>query len=140
MLGRKNYTQTEIDIAKTMIERQLAAYDNLVAKSAGTTRTEFDSGYFNLMLLALDRPFVHRIRPVTGKDGNALNEVEMLCDSLINHNGVLQASKVIKLVPARSATGIEFGAPIQLSRDLFARVAAAFFDELEARFLESSVA
>jgi hypothetical protein len=135
MLGRKNYTHAEIDTARIVIERQLAAYDQVVAKSTGTARDEFDAIFFNQLLLALDRPFVHRIRPVTGKDGNPLNEVEMLCDSLMNHAGVLQASKVIKLVPSTSVTGIEFGASIQLDRDQFGRVATAFFDELQTRFL-----
>lgn len=134
MLGRKNYTHTEIDTARTAIERQLAAYDQIVAGAMGTARNEFDAVFFNQLLLALDRPFVHRIRPVTGKDGNPLNEVEMLCDSLMNHGGGLQASKVIKLVPATSVTGIEFGASIQLDRERFGR-ATAFLDELQTRFL-----
>ncbi len=135
MLGRKTYTQIEIDTARSAMERQLAAYDQVVAGSKGAARAEFDAVFFNQLLLALDRPFVHRIRPVTGKDGNPLNEVEMLCDSLLSHGGVLQASKVIKLVPANSVSGIEFGASIQLDREQFGRLATAFFDELQARFL-----
>jgi hypothetical protein len=135
MLGRKNYTQTEIDTARTAIERQLAAYDRLVSVTTGAARDEFDAVFFNQVLLALDRPFVHRIRPVTGKDGNPLNEVEMLCDALLIHGGVLEPNKVIKLFPAASVTGIEFGAAVHLSRDQFGRLAAAFFDELQTRFL-----
>jgi hypothetical protein len=134
MLGRKNYTQSEIDHARTAIERQLAAYDRVVASTKGPARNEFDAVFFNQLLLALDRPFVHRVRPVTGKDGNPLNEVEMLVDALIT-TGVLQPSKVIKLIPANSVTGIEFGATIQLNRDQFGRLATAFFDELETRFI-----
>jgi hypothetical protein len=34
-----------------------------------------------------------------------------------------------------SVTGIEFGASIQLDREQFGRVATAFFDELQTRFL-----
>lgn len=135
MLGRKNYTQAEIDTARTAIERQLAAYDQVVAGSKGAARDEFDAVFFNQLLLALDRPFVHRIRPVTGKDGNPLNEVEMLCDSLMTHGGVLRPSKVIKLDPATSVAGVEFAASIQLDHDQFGRLATAFFDELQIRFL-----
>jgi hypothetical protein len=44
---------------------------------------------------ALDRYVVHRLRMVTGKDGNPLNEVEMLCDSLMNNNGILRSSNEV---------------------------------------------
>jgi hypothetical protein len=54
---------------------------------------------------------------------------------LMSRGGVLQASKVIKLVRSTSVTGIEFGASIQLEREQFGRVATAFFDELQTRFL-----
>jgi hypothetical protein len=37
----------------------------------------FEVLFFNNMALVLDRYFVHRLRMVTGKDGNPLNEVEM---------------------------------------------------------------
>jgi hypothetical protein len=36
---------------------------------------------------------------VTSKDGNPLNEVELLTESLINNNGVLRVNNVIKHVP-----------------------------------------
>ncbi|MDT7743427.1 MAG: hypothetical protein QOE59_2505 [Actinomycetota bacterium] len=36
-------------------------------------------------LLAPDRRFVHRVRPVAGKDANPLNEVELLVESVLDH-------------------------------------------------------
>ncbi len=137
MLGRKDYTSAEIDRVRTMIDHQLTAYDEVVARRPVAERASFDAGFFNLLLLALDRPFVHRIRPVTGKDGNALNEVEMLCDSIINHQGILQPSKVIKLDPSTSVSGIDFGDNIHLTRDQCGRLVIAFFEELETRFLNT---
>ena len=47
---------------------------------------------FNNMTLILDRYFVHRLRTVTGKDGNPLNEVELLSESLMNNDGVLRGN------------------------------------------------
>jgi hypothetical protein len=90
---------------------------------------------FTNMTLALDRYFVHRLRTVTGKDGNPLNEVEMLADSLMNNNGVLRASTVIKLIPEKSVVGLRIGDRIQLTADQFERLSTAFFAELERKFL-----
>jgi len=87
------------------------------------------------MVLVLDRPFVHRVRMVTGKDGNPLNEVEILCDSLMNNNGILGDSTVIKLVPEESVVKLRVGDPIRLTADQFERLAGAFFAEIEQKFL-----
>ena len=91
MLGRKSYTREEYNHAKKSIEEQLAAYKALVKvvgskatdKRTESTLSSFEVTFFNNMVLVLDRPFVHRLRSVTGKDGDALNEVELLCDALI---------------------------------------------------------
>lgn len=68
---------------------------------------------------------------VTGKDGKPLNEVEMLTDSLMNNNGILRDSNVIKLIPEQSVTKLRIGEPISLSEAPFERLAAAFFAEIE---------
>jgi hypothetical protein len=142
MLGRKNYTKEEVDHCKAAIDRQLAAYKALVKgvantadEKAGSALAAFEAEFFNNMTLVLDRYFVHRIRPVAGKDGNPLNEVEMLCDSLMNNNGILQASTVLKLIPEQSVLKLQFGDPIRLTAEEFERLAAAFFAEIELKFL-----
>jgi hypothetical protein len=143
MLGRKSYTQEEFDQCRAAIDQQLAAYKTLV-KAIGSATTDnnvdsaleaFETLFFNNMTIVLDRFFVHRIRVVSGKDGNPVNEVEMLCESLINNNGVLRGSNVIKLVPDQSVVKLHLGDPIRLTEDDFERLAAAFFDEMERKFL-----
>lgn len=143
MLGRKNYTQEELDHAKAAADQQLAAYKRLV-RSVGGAKADpkaqaaleaFETLYFNNMTIVLDRYFVHRVRAVTGKDGNPLNEVEMLSDSLMNNDGILQASTVIKLIPDQSVLKLEIGDPIRLTAKDFERLSAAFFSELERKFL-----
>ena len=89
----------------------------------------------NNLTLALDRYFVHRIRMVTGKDGNPLNEVELVVESLLDHGGVLRANNVIKLRPDESVTKIQFGERIALTADVFERLADAFFAELDRKFV-----
>jgi hypothetical protein len=142
MLGRKNYRQDELDQAKAAVDKQLAAYKNLV-KAVGDTSDPkakaaleaFEPLFLNTMILVLDRFFVHRIRAVSGKDGNPLNEVELMADSLINNEGVLRGSNVIKLVPEQTVVKLGIGDRIRLDAAQFARLSKAFFGELEAKFL-----
>ena len=141
MLGRKNYTQAEYDHAKKAVDQQLAAYKKLVkaVDAAGDPKATaalegFEPLFLNNMTMVLDRYFVHRIRPVTGKDGNPLNEVELMTESLLA-DGVFRANKVIKLDPDDSVAKIKFGDKIAMNVAQFERLAKAFFAELEARFL-----
>ena len=141
MLGRKDYTKEEVDHAKGAIADQIAAFQKVAKSVAATKDTKADAAlaafetlFFDNMVLVLDRPFVHRIRAAAGKDGNPLNEVEMLCDSLMNNDGVLAASTVIKYVPDQSVLQLEIGDPIRLSQRDFERLSEAFFAELERKF------
>lgn len=143
MLGRKSYTQEELDHCKAAIDQQLAAYKTLV-NAVGSATTDkkvsaaleaFEPLFFNNLTLALDRYFVHRVRPVTGKDGNPLNEVELIGDSLMNNDGVLGSSNVIKLIPEQSVVKLHVGDSIRLTEEEFERLSAAFFAEIERKFL-----
>lgn len=64
-----------------------------------------------------------RLREVTGKDGNALNEVELLTESLMNNRGVLRCNSVIKFVPEASVLKLNVGDRIQVNTSDFERVA-----------------
>jgi len=144
MLGRKNYTREEIDQGKAALDQQLAAYKILVKAVASATTDEkinsafesIEALFFNNMTLVLDRYFVHRLAGPNyeGKDGNPLNEVRIICDSLMNNNGVLRGDKQIKLTPERSIVKLHIGDPIRLTEEEFERLSAAFFAELERRF------
>ena len=142
MLGRKDYTREEIDQAKKAVDQQLAAYKKLVkAVDAATSdpkvaaaREAFEPLFFNNLTLALDRHFVHRVRAVAGKDGNALNEVELLSESLMNNNGIMIGSNVIMYVPDAAVAKTRIGDRIRLSGEQFERLAKAFFAEIESKF------
>jgi hypothetical protein len=135
MLGRKNYEQDEIDRARAAVERQLIAYRKLAgAVSDPSALEDFDEPFFATLMLALDRPFVHRLRTATGKDTNALNEVELIVDALINNVGVFRGASVIKYVPEQSVVGLRPGDRVSLTADQFERLADAFFTELDRKF------
>jgi len=142
MLGRKDYKPEELERSKTTIGNQLAAYKKLSKAVADGSDVKaekalesFETPLFNNLLLTLDRPFVHRLRMTTGKDNNPLNEVELLCESLLNNDGVFRGNNVIKYDPETSVLGISAGENISLSEADFERLSKAFYAELEARFL-----
>jgi hypothetical protein len=135
MLGVKTYTKQYIDDCRAKIEADLAAYRALAATSNGPALVKFETRYFNCMVLVLEMMFVHRLRMVEGKDGNALNEVRVLADSILANGGVMGTDKTIKLVPAKSVLKYEVGDPIQLTEEAFVRLFRAFFAELDAKFV-----
>ncbi|MFL6137464.1 MAG: hypothetical protein ACJ74O_06655 [Frankiaceae bacterium] len=142
MLGRKDYTREELDHARAVVEQQLIAYGGLVKAvaaapdpQAGSALDAFEARFFNDMVLVLDRLFVHRLRSVTGKDGNPLNEVELLTDSLMSNDGVLRGNNVIKYAPEQSVLKLRIGDRIALTAEQFVRLARAFLDEIERKFL-----
>jgi hypothetical protein len=79
MLGRKNYTQAELNHGRTAVQEQLAVYKQLAETIASektgqklqSTLQDFEELFFNNLTLALDRYYIHRMRAVTRNDGNA---------------------------------------------------------------------
>ncbi len=141
MLGRRDHIRQELDQARAAIGRQVAAYAALAeAVDASDPRAAgalgaFEPLFFEALALELDRFLVHRVRAVAGKDGNPLNEVELLAESLMNDGGVLRGNTVIGYAPERSVTGLAPGDPIRLGAAGFQRLGEAFLAELEARFV-----
>jgi hypothetical protein len=145
MLGRKNYSQEEIDQGRTAIDLQLAAYQELVKvvtsatsdKKVSAALDAFEAQFFNNLALVMDRYFVHRLAGPNyeGKDGNPLNEVRIITDSILTNSGLMRSDKQIKLTPDKSVVKLDVGDRIKLTEDDFERLSAAFFAELERRFL-----
>src|SRR4051794_40272899 len=143
MLGRKDYTPEELEAATTAVGGTLAAYRMLVdAVGRATDDPEvtaalgaFEPHLFNELALALDRRFVHRLRVVTGKDGNALNELELMTESLMNNDAVMRTNNVIKLKPGETVLKIEPGERIALSAAQFERLSEAVLREIRAKFV-----
>jgi len=142
MLGRKDFSPQELAAARTAVDEQLRAYRALadaVARvddpTAAAALEALEPVLFTGLTVALDRYFVHRIRAVSGKDGNPLNEVELIVESVLAGDGVLRGSTVIKLRPERTVLGLAPGDRIRITADAFERLADAFLEELGNRFV-----
>jgi hypothetical protein len=58
----------------------------------------------------------------------------MLCDAIMENAGRMSASKTIRYQPERSILKLKAGDGIRLNAEDFARLSAAFFDEIEKRY------
>ena len=130
MLGMKSYSREYVDAVRARVAADADAFASSKARAA-----VLEPVVFRNLLLGLELSFVHRLRTLEGKDGNPLNEVRVVCNSLLLNDGVLTADKGIKLDPSRSVLGIAYGEQIVLDAASFARLADAFFAELEKRFV-----
>ena len=128
MLAVTEYSPDHINRCRRRIEADVAAFSKSKANGAAET------AFFNNMVLSLDHYFVHRVRKNEGKDGNPLNEVRVLCDSLTDNDGVLAADKTIRLDPEKSILGLEVGDEIKLTEADFRRLADGFLAEIESGY------
>jgi hypothetical protein len=149
MLGMKNYPQDYINACRARVDSDVAAYRKHVAaakkKGVSVKALEpFEVTFFNNMVLLLDYLFVHRLRTVEGKDGNPLNEVRVLCNSMLHNNNVLTyrrppsepgaATTGLKLSAETSVLQQEEGDEIKLTEADFVRLSSAFFTEIESKY------
>lgn len=139
VLAVTSYNEVYVQLTAAKVEEQLAAYAALAAAVKGNAKAEaalagFAPGYFNTMVLALDHHFMHRMRGAEGKDGNPLNEVRMLSDSIMEHDGVLKENKTIKYKAEKAVAGIAVGQEVVLDVETFERLAKAYVAEIGKRF------
>lgn len=104
MLGMRKYTQEYIDACRSRVDLDLSAYRSLVAAAKPASdkallNGAFEATFFNNMVLILDYLFVHRLATTDGKDGNPLNEVRVMCDSMLNNNNIMTSSAVSRSYP-----------------------------------------
>jgi hypothetical protein len=144
MLSVNSYSKQYIADRSKAIDDQVAAYRRLARvarKEAGKENepvdkalTSFEAVYFNALVIVLDTYFCHRARTMEGKDGNAMNEVRLLCTSLMENGGVLMQDKSIKLKPDLSVLGLDVGDRIQLGQADFVKLADAYFARIEQTY------
>jgi hypothetical protein len=141
MLGMRSYDKDYIEACRARVEAGLRAYRTHVG---GTAAKELEHRFFNDQVLLLDYMFVHRLTGIEGKDGNPLNEVRVICNSLLYNGGKLQVEKLpgwpnsagsgIKLAPEKSVLKLKPGDEVKLTEAGFARLAEAFFADLSKKY------
>jgi hypothetical protein len=67
-----------------------------------------------------------------------MNEVRMLCDSILENQGILAANTIIKYDPAKSVVKLAIGSEIKLTQADFARLSMAFFEKIETKFTSAA--
>src|SRR2546428_8818764 len=137
----KKYPKEYIAGCRERVDADLGAYRSQVGK---TTSKESEARFFNDQVRLLDCMFVHRLSGIEGKDGNPLNEVRVLCNSILLNRGKLQVDRLpgwpnsavagIKLPPEKSVLKLKRGDEVRLSAADFERLSKAFFAELEKKF------
>lgn len=133
MLSCKSYPTDHVDRARHSFGRDLTRWREAAAE-APDALADLEVAYFGNLLVALDAWFVHRMRGQEGKDGNPLNEVRLVVESIVDHDGTFTTDPKIKLDAAASILGLDDGDRIAVTADDFARVLPAFLDEITKRF------
>lgn len=155
MLAMKKYSREYIDECRSRVESGASAYSQLVAaarkhrddEALSSAIEALEAAFFHNMLLTLDYFFVHRLVGIEGKDGNPLNEVRILCNSMLLNQNIMSTSyprphasalgdKSIKLSPEKSVLKHQFGDEIKLTEADFSRISEAFFEEMERKFAD----
>ncbi len=141
MLGMKTYRQDYINACRARVEANLRAYRKQVGK---TPAKEFEDRFFKDQVLLLDHMFVHRLSGIEGRDGNPLNEVRILCNSILLNKGKLQVDRLqgwpnsavsgLKLPLEKSLLKLQVGDEVRLTEADFVRLSKAFFAEIEKKY------
>lgn len=140
MLTIQSYPKAFIDAAQQAIMHQLALYNDVIAgvdEVEEDTLQDFENEFCCNIVLALEHYFVHRMVSKEGKDGNPLNEVRMLADSIMNNQGIFTDKATVTYNAPASVLGITPGQQIRLSYSDIARLQSAFFKELRERYQEA---
>lgn len=129
-------TSAYIDECRAKVAKDLAAYRKFVKASAADDAAvaAFAPVFFNNLVFALDGFFLHRQRSVEGKDGNPINEVRVLCASLLGNGSKMGSDSTIKMDPSKSVLGYAPGDTISLTEKDFKALSGAYFDEVVRRY------
>jgi hypothetical protein len=146
MLCVNHYSKEYIAACRAKVDQQLRTYRKLFSskenlqshkdKQANAVEESFEVVFFNNMVMTLECYFFHRSRTLEKKDGNPLNEVRMLVNSMMLNEGRMAPDNTIKYVPDKAILKLQLDDEIKLKEKDFLLISKAFFTELESKFLQ----
>ncbi len=130
MPARTAYTSDEIEACRDSCDALLAVWaTNDVEDST------LESLVFLQAVVVLDAWFVHRDRAIEGDNGNPMNEVRVISDSVVSHAGTLHVPEPIRWQPDRTVLRFAVGDEVEMTADRFERLAAAYLAAIEATYV-----
>lgn len=130
MLGRKNYPREYIERCRRDVEAQIEEFNDLPPVTSTFARRL--AGH---LVIVMDACFVNRLRATEGKDGNALNEVRLLAQSLMYGDVVVDDSTVTWTKDAM-VLGLTKGDDLELTISDVDRLQRAFFAQMIDKYAE----
>ena len=140
-----SYDAAFVDQCRSDLNAKVATYRRLfeaiTEEGAGRTSSldaalaALEPVFFNNLLVVLDSQFARRSRAVEQSDGTPLNEVRIICTSMMVNNGVMGSDPTINYVPEQSILHYREGDEIRLGEHDFALLADAFLTEIVEKFV-----
>ena len=133
MPGRNSYTSDEVESCRDNCDALIAAWGaNEVDDST------LESLVFGQAVVVLHTWFGHRRRELEGGDGNPMNEVRVIADSIVDNDAVLRVEGPITWVPERTVLRLDVGDDVQITANGFERLTAAYLAAIESTYPEGA--
>jgi hypothetical protein len=130
---RTTYTSDEVESCRDNCDALIAAWGaNEVDDST------LESLVFGQAVVVLHTWFGHRRRELEGGDGNPMNEVRVIADSIVDNDAVLRVEGPITWVPERTVLRLAVGDDVQITANGFERLTAAYLAAIESTYPEGA--
>jgi hypothetical protein len=128
--ARTAYTADEVEACRDTCDALLAVW-----AANDVQDTTLESIVFLQAVVVLDAWFAERDRGLEGDDGNPMNEVRVISDSVVGNAGTLRVPEPARWAPERTVLRFAVGDELELTANRFERLAAAYLAAIEATYV-----